>query len=110
MTAEDIIGEDDKDPNRVGYYAELDFLVWAAERTAPGFIEFVKKNYEPTDILFRLAEQTGVVLLNGGGFEGPEWSVRVSLANLRDVQFQQIGKAMIAAAEQYSAEFEASKT
>lgn len=51
-----------------------------------------------------------MVLLNGGGFEGPEWSVRVSLANLRDVQFQQFGKAMIAAAEQYSAEFEASKT
>jgi aspartate 4-decarboxylase len=82
------------DPNRVGYYAELDFLVWASERTNdPGFIEFVKANYEPTDILFRLAEQTGVVLLNGGGFEGPEWSVRVSLANLRDVQYEEIGKA-----------------
>ncbi|MED5815112.1 aspartate 4-decarboxylase [Mycolicibacterium sp. 050232] len=100
----------EKDPNRVGYYAELDFLIWAAERATPGFIEFVKANYEPTDILFRLAEQTGVVLLNGGGFEGPEWSVRVSLANLRDVQYEEIGKAMIAAANQYAAEFEASKT
>ncbi|MGA5546084.1 aspartate 4-decarboxylase [Mycobacterium sp. NPDC051198] len=100
----------EKDPNRVGYYAELDFLIWAAERATPGFIEFVKANYEPTDILFRLAEQTGVVLLNGGGFEGPEWSVRVSLANLRDVQYEEIGKAMIAAAEQYAAEFDASKS
>lgn len=100
----------EKDPNRVGYYAELDFLIWAAERATPGFIEFVKANYEPTDILFRLAEQTGVVLLNGGGFEGPEWSVRVSLANLRDVEYEEIGKAMIAAAKQYAAEFEASKS
>ena len=33
MTAEDIIGEDDKDPNRVGYYAELDF--WCGPPNVP---------------------------------------------------------------------------
>lgn len=99
----------EKDPNRVAYYVELDFLNWAAERGDPGFIDFVKANYEPTDILFRLAEQTGVVLLNGGGFEGPEWSIRVSLANLRDVQYEEIGKAMIAVAEQYESEYKAAK-
>lgn len=27
----------------------------------------------------------GVVLMNGGGFDGPEWSARVSLANLDDL-------------------------
>jgi aspartate 4-decarboxylase len=26
----------------------------------------------------------GIVLLNGGGFEAPDWSLRVSLANLPD--------------------------
>ncbi|MGV0742188.1 aspartate 4-decarboxylase [Mycolicibacterium sp. XJ870] len=97
----------EEDPNRVAYYVELDFLVWAAERYDAEFIEFVKANYEPTDILFRLAEQTGVVLLNGGGFEGPEWSIRVSLANLRDAQYEQIGKAIVDIAEQYAAEYEA---
>ncbi|QRY50194.1 aspartate 4-decarboxylase [Mycolicibacterium septicum] len=97
------------DPNRVAYYVELDFLVWAAERTSdPKFVEFVRANYEPTDILFRLAEQTGVVLLNGGGFEGPEWSVRVSLANLRDKQYEEIGAAMITVCEEYLAEYGAS--
>jgi aspartate 4-decarboxylase len=82
----------------------------AAERTGdPGFIAFVTANYEPTDLLFRLAEQTGVVLLNGGGFEGPEWSIRVSLANLRDVQYEEIGKAMMRVGQQYLDEYEASK-
>lgn len=100
----------EKDPDRVAYYVELDFLNWAAERGDDGFIEFVKANYEPTDILFRLAEQTGVVLLNGGGFEGPEWSIRVSLANLRDTQYEEIGRAMIAAAEQYEAEYKLAKS
>lgn len=99
------------DPNRVAYYVELDFLVWAHERTSdPKFVEFVKANYEPTDILFRLAEQTGVVLLNGGGFEGPEWSIRVSLANLRDTQYEEIGQAMITVCEEYLAEYEAAKS
>jgi aspartate 4-decarboxylase len=99
------------DPNRVAYYVELDFLVWANERTKdPQFVEFVKANYEPTDILFRLAEQTGVVLLNGSGFEGPEWSIRVSLANLRDTQYEEIGKAMITVCEEYLAEYGASKS
>ncbi|MET3985674.1 hypothetical protein [Streptomyces sp. PvR034] len=35
-----------------------------------------EKNYEPVDAPFRLAEQTSVVLLDGGGFEEPPWSVR----------------------------------
>jgi hypothetical protein len=33
---------------------------------------------------FRLAEDRGIVLLNGGGFEAPQWSMRLSLANLPD--------------------------
>jgi hypothetical protein len=32
-------------------------------------------------VIFRLAEHSGAVLMRGGGFGGPEWSVRVSLAN-----------------------------
>ena len=84
-----------EDENRVGYYIELDFLVGAEQHYGKTFCEFLKANYEPTDILFRLAEQTGIVLLNGSGFEGPEWSVRVSLANLNDVDYEQIGQAMM---------------
>ncbi len=95
-----------EDPNRVGYYVELDLLGYARRHWAPEFADFLEANYEPTDILFRLAEQTGIILLNGGGFEGPEWSIRISLANLRDVQYAQIGKSLRAVAMQYVDEWQ----
>ena len=57
-------------------------MVWAEKEYGPEFAKFLRKNYECTDVLFRLAEHSGVVLMHGGGFGGPEWSVRVSLANL----------------------------
>jgi aspartate 4-decarboxylase len=39
-----------------------------------------------------LAQRHGTVLLNGSGFHGPAWSARVSLANLDDDAYAQIGK------------------
>lgn len=49
------------------------------------------RNIQPLDLVFRLAEQHGIVLLNGGGFHAPEWSARVSFANLPDAAYGQIG-------------------
>jgi aspartate 4-decarboxylase len=34
------------------------------------------------------------VLLNGSGFAGPEWSLRVSLANLDDEAYGKIGEQL----------------
>ncbi len=39
-------------------------------------------------------EEYQTVLLNGSGFDGPPWSVRVSLANLDDDAYEQIGKQL----------------
>jgi aspartate 4-decarboxylase len=50
------------------------------------------------------------VLLIGGGFEAPGWSVRVSFANLADHVYDDIGRAIRAVAAHYVAAFEASKT
>ena len=41
-----------------------------------------------------LADDAGVVLLPGGGFDGPAWSVRVSLANLDDDCYLAVGAAI----------------
>jgi aspartate 4-decarboxylase len=95
-----------ENPDRVGYYIELDLMVWA-ERHGQEFIDFLTRTYEPTDVVFRLAEQTGVVLLNGGGFEGPEWSIRVSLANLRDEEYEAIGRAIVTVVQEYADEWRA---
>ena len=49
------------------------------------------------------------MLLNGGGFEAPDWSLRVSLANLPDEVYDEIGRGVRAIARGYRAAFEASK-
>jgi aspartate 4-decarboxylase len=99
-----------RDPNAANYYVELDLLSWAERQYGREFAEFMRKNYEPVDILFRLAQNHSIVLLNGGGFDGPEWSVRVSLANLRMDAYEQIGSWLAEAASEYLAEFKASRS
>ena len=94
------------DPNRAGYYAEIDLMIWARKEYGKEFTDYLKKNYEPVDILFRLAEICSIVLLNGGGFDGPEWSIRVSLANLDDDAYPAIGKAIKQLGEEYVKEWE----
>lgn len=80
------------DIERAAYYCTIDIHEWAMKNYGKDFIDFLEKNFEPVDIVFRLAEKSSVVLLNGGGFAGPEWSVRVSLANLEDADYSIIGK------------------
>jgi aspartate 4-decarboxylase len=84
------------DPLRADYYTTLDLMVWARRRHAPEFVEFLENHYHPFDVLFALAERYSTVLLNGSGFEGPEWSVRVSLANLPDDAYTEIGSQLSA--------------
>jgi aspartate 4-decarboxylase len=97
------------DEDRAAYYAQLNLMVWGEKFYGPDFVKFLRQNYECTDILFRIAEQSGVVLLHGGGFGGPEWSVRVSLANLPEETYGKIGQYLRQAAEGYVAEWRASQ-
>jgi aspartate 4-decarboxylase len=48
-------------------------------------------------------------LLNGGGFEAPNWSLRVSLANLPDEAYEEIGRGVRTIARGYRDTFEAAK-
>ena len=61
------------------YYGLIDFEFWARKNIGDEAVEYLKKNVHPLDLAFRLAEAHGIVLLNGGGFEAPKWSLRVSL-------------------------------
>ncbi|MDP9949537.1 MULTISPECIES: bifunctional aspartate transaminase/aspartate 4-decarboxylase [Streptomyces] len=96
-----------EDPKRAAYYIELDLLAEAERTRGKAFAAFLEQHYEPVDPLFRLAEQTSVVLLNGGGFDGPEWSVRVSLANLDDLDYLKIGHHLRAIFDEYAEEWRA---
>ncbi|MGW8943149.1 bifunctional aspartate transaminase/aspartate 4-decarboxylase [Streptomyces koyangensis] len=96
-----------EDPLRAAYYVELDLMAEAERVHGTAFARYLRENYEPVDPLFRLAEQTGVVLLNGGGFDGPEWSVRVSLANLDDLDYLKIGHHLRTVLQEYVEEWHA---
>ena len=61
----------------------------------------MKANIHPLDIVFRLAQDHGIVLLNGSGFAAPDWSVRISFANLNDHVYDDIGRALRAIARGY---------
>ena len=67
----------------------------------------MKANVHPLDIVFRLAEDHGIVLLNGSGFAAPDWSVRISFANLDDHVYDDIGRALRAIARGYRQAYEA---
>ena len=97
------------DGTRAAYYVQLDLMVWAENEYGRGFAEFLRRNYECTDVLFRLAEHSGVVLMHGGGFGGPEWSVRVSLANLAEDTYPKIGQYLRTAAQGYVDEWKGTK-
>jgi aspartate 4-decarboxylase len=98
-----------EDNTRAFYYVELDLMVWAEKEYGPGFAKFLRKNYECIDVLFRLAEHSGVVLMPGGGFGGPAWSVRVSLANLAEETYPKIGQYLKETAMAYVREWQAAQ-
>jgi aspartate 4-decarboxylase len=97
-------------PHYDAYYGLIDFEFWARKNLGEEAVDYLKKNVHPLDLAFRLAEAHGIVLLNGGGFEAPDWSLRVSLANLPDEAYEDIARGVRAIARGYRDAFEASKT
>jgi aspartate 4-decarboxylase len=84
------------------YYGLIDLEYWLRTHFGEEVAAWVTRNVHPLDLVFRLAEQYGIVLLNGGGFHAPEWSARVSFANLPDAAYEEIGRAIRAIAEDYA--------
>ncbi len=99
------------DPNSLydAYYGLIDFEFFARKNLGEDAVEYLKKNVHPLDLAFRLAEMHGIVLLNGGGFEAPDWSLRISLANLPDEAYEDIGRGVRSIARSYRDAFETSK-
>ena len=89
------------------YYGLIDFEFWARKHVGEEVVQWMKENIHPLDIVFRLAEDHGIVVLNGGGFEAPDWSVHVSFANLNDHVYDDIGRAVRAVARSYRQAYEA---
>ncbi|WP_455864197.1 bifunctional aspartate transaminase/aspartate 4-decarboxylase [Pantoea agglomerans] len=82
------------DNNSVRYYHLLDLEELAEQMYGAEFVKWMLGQLKPNQALFRLAEETGVILLPGRGFGTPHPSWRVSLANLNEYDYANIGKAI----------------
>ena len=98
------------DPLRADYYSEIDMMVWARRLHGEEFARYMEKTYSPLAFVFRLASETGCVVLNGDGFDGPAWSIRVSLANLNEADYVRLGTNIRQILNQFAEDWEASKT
>ncbi|HHF2856195.1 bifunctional aspartate transaminase/aspartate 4-decarboxylase [Vibrio diabolicus] len=96
--------EENKD--RVDYYTLLELDTLGGKLYGPAFVEWFKASEKGKDFLFRLAHETGVILLPGQGFDVVHASVRVSLANLTHHEYELIGRATRKVLDEYFAEFQ----
>jgi aspartate 4-decarboxylase len=89
------------------YYATIDIPALARSRYGAAFSAWLLDSFEPIDFVVRLAEEQGIVLLDGGGFDAPKMSVRVSLANLPDDAYEAIGQGISGLLADYHARWQA---
>jgi len=87
------------------YYTTINIPELAEQRYSKEFSNWLIKNHEPIDFVWNLAEKKQVVLMDGGGFDAPKMSIRVSLANLPDEAYAKIGKAISELLEEYYDKF-----
>jgi aspartate 4-decarboxylase len=91
------------------YYTTIDIRELARTRHGNDFSQWMEDTHEPIDFVWRLAEEKEIVLMDGGGFDAPEMSVRVSLANLFMEDYEKIGQGISALLEEYRKEWDAEK-
>nr|WP_164489035.1 MULTISPECIES: aspartate 4-decarboxylase [unclassified Romboutsia] len=80
--------------NDAAYYYQFDIENWARIYHGDELVDFLKSNYDLLDVLYKLADKYSIILLSGDGFNGPSWSIRVSLANLESSAYYKIGQSI----------------
>jgi len=91
------------------YYTTIDVPALARHRYGGEFASYLVNKHENIDFVVMLAEAKSIVLMDGGGFDAPEMSVRVSLANLPNSAYSNIGKGISELLAEYFTEWQESK-
>lgn len=86
--------------NLTRYYALIDLKKLAEKMYGRAFSDQLSKGHS-LDFLFKLAENYHTVCLPGEGFAGPNWSLRVALANISEEDCQNVGQAIISVMGEY---------
>ncbi len=97
------------DPNNVYYYTLIDTEALAEQIYGREFADWFLNTLPYSEFVVRLAEEAHVVLLPGKGFDVKHPSARVSLANLREVDYLKIGQTIRKLLDSYYKEFIKSK-
>jgi len=92
-------------PDDVNYYTLIDLQEMGGKLYGADFESWFIKSNLGIGFLFRLAQETGVVLLPGNGFEVVDTSARVSLANLTDHEYASIGRFTRQILDEYFQDF-----
>ena len=82
------------DPDRTNYYTLLQLQPIAEQLYGSDFAGWIHQKIIPGELLLKIADESGVVLMSGGGFGDVHESARVSLANLNGYQYAAIGTAV----------------
>lgn len=97
------------DDNSVDYYTLLDLEKISHKLYGAEFAAWVGKEFSANELLFRIADETGIVLLPGRGFGTQHPSGRASLANLNEYEYAAIGRSLRKMADEYHAMFSKQK-
>ena len=92
------------------YYTLVDVLALSSERYGADFADWLSESRTEIDFLNDLAGKVGVVLMYGPGFNAPEGTVRISLANLNEEDYVEIARRLFELLDEYYAEYEAGIT
>lgn len=95
-----------KRPHDASYYTEVNLIDLAKNKYCEDFATYIEETYTPLDILYTLAKDYSIILLNGDGFASGQWSLRVSLANLNDKAYYTIGKVINNLLEEFLIDWE----
>jgi len=85
----------DPDRFRAGYYVELDLAWWSHQRYGAAVSDRLVAEADPAGLVCDLAEHEGIVVLDGGGFGSDDLSIRISLANLREDDYAELGARIV---------------
>ncbi len=83
------------------YYAVIDMQELIKKHYDDKFAEWMNTNVSNLDFLNDLAKEKGVVLMYGPGFDAPEDTVRVSLANLDKEDYVELASRIYELLDEY---------
>lgn len=97
--------EEDNSRTNSKYYSLINIYKLAEKRYGKRFAEYMKKNYQEIDFLYRLSKEEGIVLMDGVGFASTMGTLRVSQANLLDRDYPRIARRILKVMDEYHREF-----